>query len=307
MRKQEGRGGEWDPLATRAGELDRGYPTTAIAVPRAVSLDMEETILRWSPAYDWVYQEPTFGMLADFVDLGTASPSGILGFARRWGVLGFCEHGLPASHDLLSPTGRTFGCDPLRDEKSLRTGGGWEPLSLWRDYARWARAILSAAVEIGGGSPDVPGCDSEFVRSGLAMESVTGPYAVQRRAPSCQDIAEGVNRWLALGDVRPAVWPGEDETAELTILYGGAESGYRPECRLFGALAIQLMQSVTGDTLPVRCPCGRLFKRTKRNRKYCLKCGKKGRWRKSSKRYYESQKKKRLARSGSTLALSGER
>src|SRR5262249_39935250 len=162
----------------------------------------------------------------------------VLAFARKWGLLVFCHHEMPASHDLLSPTGRTLGCDPPGGGHF----GGWEPISLWKGYAREAYTILLAAVAITDGRPWLTRAESEFVWGGfLAARAIQKDPEHQELHSdgnvSWVSVALAVNRWLAMGDVRPTLFSHEDPPpGGLEILYGGAGTApWRPECRLFGA------------------------------------------------------------------------
>lgn len=95
--------------------------------------------------------EPEFRLLDEFVRLAdpAASDEQILSFARSWGLLGLCSHGLPRTHDPNSiPYSLSFGL--------WLTGNWWcqsglsspEPVACWRYWARQAAALatLIAAV-----------------------------------------------------------------------------------------------------------------------------------------------------------------
>lgn len=207
---------------------------------------------------------------------------------------------LPNAHDLLSPTGRTVGCEPLRDDKSFIHGGGLEWLRLWQLYSREARAILLAAIALGVGRTTISSIDAALVTSGWMATDMKAADAGAQSLDSVSwvEVSEAANRWLALGDVRPRLLPRDNSTTGLTILYGGGGwADSRPECRLFGALAIQIMQSVSGDVLPGHCSyCGCIFELTGRSRKYCRKCGPAARSRLAARRYDAKERARKHAK-----------
>ena len=76
---------------------DRPMREGMLYSPRDIELDGERLI--------WVGQSMRYKhakpeMLDDFIGLCDAErfSSAVLAYARRWGVLGLCEHGLPSSH-----------------------------------------------------------------------------------------------------------------------------------------------------------------------------------------------------------------
>ena len=83
-------------------------------------------------------------LLRDFVELQGRPESEYLAFGRRWGLLGLCEHGLPASHasgaKRIEPGFRLSllpeGCQ----------GEGREAIRDWRSHVDRFRALL----DIGG-------------------------------------------------------------------------------------------------------------------------------------------------------------
>jgi hypothetical protein len=90
------------------------------------------------PHFEYAYTKrtPGPGLLEQFVALGDAPDEDILRYARHWGVLVICGHGLPASH--------SEDCHPMH----LRGRGRylyWEPLASWRYLARHAHAVLEIA------------------------------------------------------------------------------------------------------------------------------------------------------------------
>ena len=111
-------------------------------------------------------------MLNAFLTLGHASAETILDFAKRWGVMRFCSHGMPASHPVLRfcdhemserdrflrqlvaspcPQFEWTSQDPWESHYIPGNPGLWphaEPLALWRSFATEARAILTVSKDI---------------------------------------------------------------------------------------------------------------------------------------------------------------
>src|SRR5262245_59552954 len=108
----------------------------------------------------------SFLKLAD-IEIGEKAEKRIVEFAKRWGVLGICNHGLPSSHN--DPP--TFSDDTLlelhfradrrnRDDKRNRDdrrkpcriperNGDWcEPLSEWYLWLGLAKSIFSLGLEL---------------------------------------------------------------------------------------------------------------------------------------------------------------
>ena len=90
-----------------------------------------------------------------FVGLSDASDAKVLAYAKRHGVLGICGHGLPVTHITGVGTGgwRPVHCT-FRESVTV-DGREWatEPIERWREYARLAGAILSAAAALHQGQP----------------------------------------------------------------------------------------------------------------------------------------------------------
>jgi len=127
-------------LATEDGDLDRPVGASRWWIPPNVALDGDRLVWAVGPG-TWAH--PDRGLLTGFVQLAAARPERIRDFARRYGVLDVCRHGLPDNHphtprqEVAAPA-RGY-CAPLR---------GWEPLEVWRHYARQFAALLSIAARL---------------------------------------------------------------------------------------------------------------------------------------------------------------
>jgi hypothetical protein len=84
-----------------------------------------------------------------FLDLANADDQDILNYARQWGVLGLCQHGLPIAHE-ITPVQGQFA--PLLEAQACegKQQDGWyyEPLDKWRYYASQMAAMVRLAVDL---------------------------------------------------------------------------------------------------------------------------------------------------------------
>jgi len=170
----------------REGTLDRPAAAGSLMVPPELSLGVVKRhgkCLLWNLGQDgnWATMNRNTttesSMFENFVKLGkgVAPAEEILSYAKRWGVLGICEHGMPSSHN-PPPTPRqpavsgyihdvVYGCVPVvapdhlvsatsrwssehtwcRPPYSKHHRRFYEPVEPWRHYARQARALLNIA------------------------------------------------------------------------------------------------------------------------------------------------------------------
>jgi DNA-directed RNA polymerase subunit RPC12/RpoP len=244
---------------------------------------------------------PGRGLLEGFLPLAEdASGEKILAYAQRWGVLEICEHGLPCSHNPppwnhevylgnLSRQGVPF-CQPLThgDDVFRRVSDfNWEPLDLWRDYARIFRVLVDTAASLANG--DLPSriqwqslFDDRLFRAW--PKTLPFPRKVETATGYLADILSDL---LTLSGARPqAVLVGD--RAAVTV--GGGH--------LFGALAMQaLMAASATDGFYFCAGCGRPFTTVGSRRRpqagrhhYCPECGSATARRDASRRYRERLK-----------------
>lgn len=153
----------------------------------------------------------------------------ILAFARQWGVLGICAHGLPATHNPPS-TG-------LEVEETSRGGclwlvtdsGQWcEPVDVWRHLAEQANQLVRMAI-------------------GLHQRRHEGKTVLPEE---WDQLMLQAMWWLTVGDVRPFVfW--NNERDKPSVMLGSAQM---PKATvpdegwgtLFGLIATQLTFVVAG-------------------------------------------------------------
>ncbi len=234
---------------------------------------------------------PTRSLLPKFLELECAAPKRIQSFARRWGILGICEHGLPSSHDAAA-VGTSAAwlnwCDvavsaPLDADWIC----GWEPLSAWRWWARKASATVAiaglvlrgqiaplglwqrAAVHMAPGSQPIRGIHAECpALEYLRLTETRRPQMSEEEQRWRQRAALAwlLDEWLLIGGVRPRCDPGRGGPR---ISFGGGG--------LAGSLALQLVQACSSTGAFALCSeCGssylpsRLPRRDQRN--YCPGC-----------------------------------
>lgn len=103
---------------------------------------------------------PLSGCLDEFIKLRNAEDAKIVEFARRWGVLGICRHGLPGVHlgcrplgvsekNWDSPEHRIWS--PLFEAQRSDAGWHWEPTDAWRYMASRVNGFLMVAADLRSG------------------------------------------------------------------------------------------------------------------------------------------------------------
>jgi len=252
--------------------------------PRDIELDGDRLI--WtvqSVRYKHIRPE----MLDDFIALGemydSDTPdvfrSGVLSFARRWGVLGLCEkHGLPCSHS-QPPFGLNDRppCLPMLVTPVPPEGSDfqfWEPVSEWFAWSRKAKALLSIAAQLNQGkraSLEDWNTVKDICDTGLG-ETAAEPY-VQDLQTARRELASELDGWISIGQVRPR------------ISWNRTPSGWRTSLdavstgpNLFGLLALYIVSEVagTGKGIAICSSCTKSYRLGRRqnpkNRNYCPKC-----------------------------------
>lgn len=150
-----------------------GRPLAFRQYPIPHNIELDGLLLRWSNSSNATPRRTEAGarLLEQFVALADAPPERILRFARRWGVLELCKHGLPACHD-----GR---CTLLSDG-----GNFYEHIVWWQKLAAVARALLNIAARLADAQPGravdwgavktlgALGKSKHFEREGLAVDRV---------------------------------------------------------------------------------------------------------------------------------------
>lgn len=278
-------GRAFDSLLTRdAATLER-----PVAVQPYNSLNkfrLEDGKIKISPkAEKSVLITPSKGMLEEFVALADADENKYLEYACKWGLLDLCkEHHTITNHN--------YNCEPIipyrmvvlgvtdkpaREHRKMLLAAG-EPVSAWRDYARFARALLNIAAKLHEGEL---GSDEDWeTLHGDEAGFLGWNHAERRREKNFSDIdyeksliVTGVNTyWLGSGGVQPRIYW---EASRPTITFECP----KPYGKLFGNLAVQLMMAISQlDSVAICSACGQSYepkRRPKTNqRRYCPDCKK---------------------------------
>lgn len=157
-----------------------------------------------------------FEVLQSFIDLEGAASDKIVRFAQRWGVLGICEHGLPAIHN---PGVHTFASSPawkLIQRYEYRDSCfpvSWsdelwcEPLDEWGFWIQQANIIVRLAAELHAFRP---GDSKDWQTMGYEPKYFQGFIGGDKIPPMPPPIplgriliAQYVNDWLAITGIQP--------------------------------------------------------------------------------------------------------
>ena len=216
------------------------FPTTAaFYAPSEVRLTEGGILWRFGEGHEI----RTRGMLDGFTAIRDAE--GALAFARRWGVLGLCVHGLPRMHPPLDDRG--FPCDqPIAYDD-------WhvEPIEWWLSYVSTFRALLSIGAKVQLG--EVPGEEYwDGVFDSRVSEWTDDEWS--RIEHHREALASEIDKWMSVGWVRPHFDWSED-SPRLSL-----------EGPTFGLLAVQLMFAVSAsNSLDVCANCGRAHLRRRKS------------------------------------------
>lgn len=246
------------------GRYERPLPSATWAVPASIQTDGTDLIYReWTEQRRPRRRRAGPRMLEDFLGLAHMPAEAVVRYARQWGVLGLCRHGMPACHnhegkveDWCSPVGWEFG--------KTRAEQAREPLSYWTFYADKFRTLLKVTANARAGTDVGDTADWIVLHSpepswSLPPEAVTVPTL--DGAPLF--LGSEFHFYASLGDCRPVLtW---HAGAEPRVELGGFG--------LFGALAWQILLAATGSPGLAFCEeCRAPFRRDGR-RKYCEDCG----------------------------------
>lgn len=232
-------------------------------------------------------------LLGQFTDLGEPNTTAeeICNFARRFGILRICKHGLPASHS-NSPDGSVyFGedvgfvferypyCRPLGTSMG-NENEGLEPLDRWRFFARHAQALLNVIILLG--QDELANTDDwDILNENSNLKRISRDLTQQRL--NCVAI---VNTWLRVASVTPQIrynYPPLREGYKIQL----ETDGFRGS-RLFAYLACQLMTAAVGQGVSLCSGCGKVYPPTRKpNRNqnnYCQDCGTRTAWRDAARR-----------------------
>jgi len=314
------------PRVEQPGEMDRGgvYPDQPMAsgllfVPQEIELDGEFLTWSWVAPWAWSedgpkvrYRHPKPGMLADFLRLEDARDDKILAYARRWGVLGICDHGLPCSHNQY-PTGILEGVKPCLPILATPLSPGEyrvrEPLVIWREWSRKAQALINISVQLnqdrfprvedwrvvkGLGASDLGQTERDLSDLGLVeppdRRSMNDSTKLDK---AHRALAYELDGWISMGQIRPRIsWERQrqpDRMSQANWVGRFSLDAVSSGPNLFGLLALGLLLAIARTSLAVCSACANSYipkRRPNPNRRnYCTRCGLKAAQLEASRRY----------------------
>lgn len=271
-------------LTLESAAIDLDVQTVGAAWTCPAGIEKVGEWLVWEPGVQgrrWRDPRPDF--LTRFAELARLPEDrfqdAVLRYARHWGVLGLCQHGLPDTHAFNRGAPHfEEAADPCHRWK-LSDGRCIEAIEPWRRVAAQADGMLRAAAAIDQGAnvgqeswasfaelfpPGIwPRTPTPYTRRrGLTETEVRsttgtiGPITVRVFPGDREAIAFAVRRWLDIADVRPVfTW------SEHTSTGFGART-------MFGALALRLATALASRTeRPKLCRYGdHLYERRPRER-----------------------------------------
>jgi hypothetical protein len=241
--------------------LDRPLQTGFSYVP--VEIEVVDNAVVWSA--DCKSVRYGVGLLTDFVELYDSSDDEIVRYARQWGVLGICKHGLPASHNHY-PFGvqeGVRGCTPLKSDR----GEFWhrDPIDGWRDISRKLKAALDIGAQL---NQENPGTEDDWsVIVDIDMDDP--PWRSVHKART--RLSWYLDQLLSLGQVRPDVrWDAGRVQWQLRLAAHSVPN-------LFGLVSLSLVQSICRRDLVICSSCCKAYTPPRRpnqsRRNYCENCG----------------------------------
>jgi hypothetical protein len=263
---------------------DRPLPAGELSfVPKAIWLEDGNIVSDiWS---GFRKARPGAGMLDTFVGLHDSSDEVILSFAKKWGTMFLCEHGLPYFH---GSTHNVFGwgeCQPVKDGKLYV-----ESADHWRRLSAVAYAIMNIAAELNqdrrGNSDDWRIANIEYLH-GADLSS----DKMQNVGRERECLSHLVTDWIQIGGIGPKLqWSVDRRQWEMTL----ASDHGTP----FGALGLKLMMAISEkDGLAVCSSCHKSYIPLRRpdptRRNYCPQCGSRAAWRDAAR-----ERRKRLRDGG---------
>jgi hypothetical protein len=281
-------GWDWIGLTDEEANLSKPFATNGWLLPNSVEIRRKR--LFYEIGFPPRFVRPGPSLLAEFVQLADREAESIVRFAKKWGVLRFCRHGLPYPHEALSgarPWTRRVSCFPGRVRRgsvitSLKRHFPvywlWEPIEAWQQFARHARALLNLTSEVRRGRT---GSDEDWkFLTGLPIPRLgqEPPYSSIERDPWTY-IANNLNCWFRLTPV----------TLRFSLEQGRLKIDHSAQS-LFPYLQMQLAFAVgQGAGLCICSGCGEPYpppRRPNPNRNsYCDECGRKASCRDASARY----------------------
>ncbi len=277
---------------TTALRLDIEHPLVSgrLPVPEVRFAENPPRLVWWAAQ---VGVSPPLGdCLGSFLKLVDAADTEIVAFAQQWGVLSLCGHGCPAlHHSYLGPPCRLRTLD--RSSQMLlsehhwdgRAKRGpdlyWEPLAMWRRYARRLQALLGLAADLRAKSEtssddwddlfwevDIYDDSESESDESLCSPDYWCPPSMYRQLPPKRErlsdehygsLSTRVTELFEEAGVAPALtWEGL--VPRLALRPTDVQGSPERFCRLFSVLVCQAIAAITAKNGPLRCSwCTRPF------------------------------------------------
>jgi hypothetical protein len=201
--------------------------------------------------------------LSRFVALSDASAQHIFQFAKRWGLLGLCDHGKPAAHHIEDRDDRERpmllpyrGCTPAPAESIER----------WRIYSRRFLVFLDVAQRLHRGEviTDTEVWDQIGRPHGFASRSLSKLEGQRKR------FMRAVNLQLASVGIQPILrWDRPEPVMEFGV-FGALRTS------LLAALSMQLAITVGDCKFAICSSCHKTYRPPRRTHvnqsNYCTAC-----------------------------------
>ena len=257
-----------------------------VHIPPSIWLETydQSAVLKWekyrSEEALWKRGSECVGALEQFIGLADSSAREVLVFAREWGVLGLCEHGMPFTHQIGSSFSSLVDGSGSSQEliESRCYATGFEPMEAWKNHSKKLSSVLSIASNL---HQDKPGKPEDW----LVIEPWHDPhmeYWKDEALPSTESddgyhsvvvaqkkhLTHNVQLLLTQSGARPRFEWSADNAPYVGIVPVG----------LAAVLALQAAFAVCKTTSIVNCTaCGKLYVPKRKPQsgrgKYCSACG----------------------------------
>jgi hypothetical protein len=258
-------------LLDESGVLGRHVPGPQFLIPR---VELKGTDLVWEFGKNnrnvAGSKRSLEGALDDFIRLNVGSNDDVLAYARTWGVLGLCEHGLPFTQASPREVWRDFAFGGSRATTKQCVPRRREPLRIWRDFSRRFEKVVQGVARLREDPP------KNSIELAARWEGWIG----------------WVNYWLEMSGAGLICYSESDKLQDLpkSLTVGFEHYG------LFDLLTAQLLIAVLRANPPAICAaCGTFFipqrAATRGTRRFCPKCREQGEDVRFAMRDYRANKK----------------
>lgn len=206
---------------------------------------------------------PSPALLQQFIRIAEAADAdaAVTRFARKWGLVGLCKHGLPSQHN--------FDC-LCKQEDSV---------SAYHRFARTLEAVLCVGLELSAGRPGED-TDWELLAQGLSSKDFpVWPPVFRKRIQDARTCFRGlIDRLILISGLIPQLcWKGDSWSVDFGCLRGS---------NLAAVMTLQIMAEIGGRAMRKCQNCPRWFI-PKGRQIYCSSptCGKRAGQRAASKSY----------------------